>query len=204
MDTKDINKRFFLKYSDLNSKSLDKNVRQAIALYIYANYKEDVLIDAEIDYEIELSMREWNIRRLKEKERQASKWAIKEKRTNLILDSALRDQHIVKLKSKHLGVERIKVSFDRLIEKSEGLSLYSISEFKEFELLCEYSKEARSQVRWLTIPNSECEGILFSPKGGSISFIPLLDSNRSSRKFKLKKMYSINDIFEYASDLRLP
>lgn len=191
----------FLKYSEINTKNLDKWVRNAIAVYVSANYAWRQIDDnLEIDYCVKCSMRQWGIKRNSSDYKPLSKWAVFGH--NLVIDSVLRDQHIIELRSQSMiESEDIKVALPSMSKNANESQLHSISNFEKMEVVSEISKsKAITQIRWLEIPGLMCSGVFFSTAQKSQIFVPINVNDQANELFSIEHEYRRDYIFEVIND----
>ncbi|TQK03426.1 hypothetical protein [Herbaspirillum sp. SJZ107] len=196
-----MNKRLFLNYSPDTLIRIRELVKHTLALHVHINHHEILQDDLTLEYELDVSMREWSFDRKGRSPTEHSPWAVKT--ANLILDSALRDHHIVTIKGIENKIEQLKISADRPLPNRDMPKLHSSSSFDHLDVLLQLGMQAQSQVRWLTLPRSSCEGLLLRPKGTELTYIPLSVGPYREVPFKEKQAYKIQEIFDYIADLRL-
>lgn len=212
-----MNRKNFLNYSQSTEATLDEWIRRAIAVHVYLNVgeSEQGLRDTdEIEYEVELSMRQWGIRNRGDDYRAVSRWAVAD--GDLIIDSLMRDQHVVTLRPLRAGsgylntgpaatIEGcLKTSFAALSPRHGEPELFSLSTFDKLHVLSEIGmSSAISQVRWLEIPGVACEGVFFTSTKGNQVFVPLQVDPRITNDFSSESEYRREYVFEFVRDRRL-
>lgn len=194
-----IKKDKFLSYSPENTFKLYTWVESAIASYISLAYLDGNESDNfAVEYDIECSMRQWAISRYESDYKSKSRWAVQ--KNNLIIDSALKDQHILTMRSNdNLIHTNLKIALPPSNTRSEKITLHSISAFDGYEILEDLSNtKATTQIRWLEIPGTKCGGAFFSTRDNSKIFIPIKSSQDDA--FKKGDVYSEKSIFDFVSD----
>jgi hypothetical protein len=188
----------FLDYSAPRELILDKWIRNAIGLHIRLNLPTMIFDDDfELEYKVDFSMREWGLFRTNTNHRTNSPWAVFDPTGKFVIDSIMRDQHVVSI---HPAEQHdcIKVSLDIPSREIERSKLYSLSTFSQIEAVRDIAtNRAISQVRWLRIRSIMCEGVFVSDRRLSHVFIPLLVNPWLSKEFSLGAAYTLDRLFEF-------
>jgi len=133
-----------------------------------------------------------------------SKWAIPSPSGGLIIDSIMRDHYVVSMQFNSRDKDNIKVSLTPPSSNEEESALYSLSSFSKTDTLLQIEKDqAISQIRWLKVPGTMCEGIFFSSKQAAKSFIPIMMNARMPGPFSVGQIYSSKFLFEFIQDNQL-
>lgn len=187
----------FLQYSETNTNKIDNWIREAIAIYVSANYKLQNIDDGLIlDYQVKCSMRQWGFVQNSGHYKPLSKWAIRSH--DLVIDSVMRDQHIVELNCQvAIASESIKIALPAVTQKNRENQLHSISNFKQIDFISEISKrKAIAQIRWIEIPGLVCGGIFFSTRQKHNTFVPIYADYQANELFTIEDEYQQDYIFE--------
>lgn len=191
----------FLNYTDSNLLSIDLAVRRVLALHTYIKNGAEITDDLEISYGIKLSLRQWAIEKNGIGRRSKSKWSLVS--DNLILDSVMRDQHIVLLQSRDVESEQLRICVDSPKPNCESPRFHSAGLFRELDSLLKLSAKAQTQVRWLRIPGTNCEGVIFSENNGGLQFFPISMDIHLSSEFVFGKAYKPAYLFDFVKDSNL-